>query len=113
MSDESEPPPFEYLLECSRTSLRSFISKKLNSSANLRKELNEVLSEWVEARALAILGEWFVVHGEKLIALAVEPRTEIKLEEKKDDALPIAPPKPQYDFWRVDGRRFNSRRRAG
>lgn len=113
MSDDTEPPPFEYLLDCSKTSLHSFIASRLNKSANLRKELLAVLNEWIEARALAMLGEWFDMHGEKLMELAAQPRGQIMLWETKDDALPVAPPKKQYDFWRVDGRRFNSRRRAG
>ncbi len=42
-------PPLKYLADCSEASLESFELSRLNQIANLRKELREVLDEWVEA----------------------------------------------------------------
>jgi len=74
-----------------------------------------VAQQWVEERAMALLAEWLIEHGEELIVLASEPRKlpqESGEEEKKPDALPLAKPQ-RFEFWRHGERRFASRRRAG
>jgi hypothetical protein len=63
-------PPLGFLLDCSRTSLKNFWLSNLNRSANTKKHVQELLSEWIEATALAMLCEWMDKHGEELIVLA-------------------------------------------
>jgi hypothetical protein len=67
----SEPvPPIGYLLECSKHSLKCFVLARMNESSELRKHLQQLLPEWVEATALAMLAEWFEKHGEALLVIA-------------------------------------------
>lgn len=109
--NENSPfdPPIAYLFERSKARLHEFHVKQLNKSANSRKELLSVAQQWVEERAMALLAEWLIQHGEELVVLASEPRkTE---EEKMPDALPVAKPQ-RFEFWRHGERRYSSRRRA-
>jgi len=46
-----------YLLTCSDTSRDAFVLAKLDQSAKLRKEIGRLLNEWIEAEALAMLGD--------------------------------------------------------
>ncbi len=71
--DNEKVPPLEYLLACSKTSLHSFWLLQMNREANLRKELLALEKEWIEATALALLAEWFRVHGEALMAAIISP----------------------------------------
>jgi hypothetical protein len=47
----------EYLFTSSGASLESFHLSRLNAVANLRKELHEILDEWVEAEVQARLAQ--------------------------------------------------------
>ena len=108
----SDPPPLQYLLECSRTSLQNFMTAQMNRAANNRKHIHQIADEWVEARALVLLSEWFTLYGEELIVLAAKPPetrhvAEHKPQEHINDSLT---PKWRYEFWR--SQRRHDRRRA-
>ena len=45
----SAKPPVQYLAGASEISLESFELARLNRIANLRKELHQVMEEWIEA----------------------------------------------------------------
>lgn len=104
----SEPPPISYLLECSQNSLKSFLTAQLNKSANSRKELRAVLDEWVEARAMALLAEWLLVHGAEILTLSTQPQPETPKQEEPKHEKPLL---TTYEFWRSEQRHV--RRRAG
>jgi len=75
-------PPFEYLLDSSKTSLHEFWNLHLNDAANRRKEMQRLVPDWIEATAMALLAEWFSLHGETLVAAAgADPETRAKLLE--------------------------------
>lgn len=59
-----------YLLTCSDLSRDSFILAKLDQSAQLRKEVARLLNEWIEAEALAMLGD--MIREAKRTTVAVE-----------------------------------------
>jgi len=80
-------PPFEYLLECSKKSLQAFLLTQLNNSAERRKEVNQLLDEWVEAESLARLATWFEAYGESLVALASSPPDEANGKQLRIDFL--------------------------
>ena len=42
-------PPLKYLATCSQMSLESVELSRLNLAANLRKEFQEVLDEWIDS----------------------------------------------------------------
>ena len=44
-------PPLEYLARCSQASLESLELMRLNRAANLRKEFEELLNQWIDAEA--------------------------------------------------------------
>jgi hypothetical protein len=46
-------PPLDYLATCSKASLEAFELARLNRAANLRKELRDILEEWIEAEGEA------------------------------------------------------------
>ncbi len=48
-----QTPSLSYFLTSSDTSLESFELSRLNSVSNLRKEMNDVMEEWVEAEVQA------------------------------------------------------------
>lgn len=62
-------PPFEFLLTCSRTSLREYQLSKLNGITEARKEIRDVLERWVEETALSMLAEWIGEHGAAMVVL--------------------------------------------
>lgn len=51
-------PPLEYLHWVSDPGLHDFLLRKLNDAELRRKEVRDVLEEWVQAEALAMLAEW-------------------------------------------------------
>jgi hypothetical protein len=54
------PSSFDYLLKCSLTSLEGFELARLNRIANLRKELRELVEEWVAAEVEARVSRWLL-----------------------------------------------------
>lgn len=54
--------PLEYLLTSSQRSLEAFELSRLACSSNLRKEICQVLDEWVEAEVSARLTRWILEH---------------------------------------------------
>ena len=56
----SSPPPLEYLVTSSQAGLENFELGKLNKIANLRKELREVVEEWIEAETQSRLARWIL-----------------------------------------------------
>jgi hypothetical protein len=53
-------PPLEYLVTSSQTSLEAFELTRLNRAANLRKELREILEEWLKTEVDARLARWIL-----------------------------------------------------
>lgn len=53
-------PVFDYLQSCSQPSLESFELSRLSQVAKLRKELREVVEEWIEAEVQARLARWLL-----------------------------------------------------
>src|ERR1700683_1291470 len=74
---KSDVPPLKYLLECSEISLKSFRLAQLTNAADASKDLRRVLDDWIEARALVLLAQWFEQYGAELVALAGAPAAEL------------------------------------
>jgi hypothetical protein len=53
-------PPLEYLVTASQTSLEAFELAQLNRSANLRKELRDILDEWLQTEVDARVSRWIL-----------------------------------------------------
>jgi hypothetical protein len=53
-------PPWEFLLSASRNSLQSYELTRLSHAANLRKEINALLDQWLEENASAMLARWLM-----------------------------------------------------
>lgn len=54
------PPPVEFLISTSNTSLEAFELARLNKAANLRKEFRQVLEEWVESEVESRIARWIL-----------------------------------------------------
>ena len=53
-------PELHYLLHCSSASLEAFELGRLNRIANLGKELDDLVEEWIEAEVEARLSRWIL-----------------------------------------------------
>lgn len=53
-------PPLEYLVTSSQAGLENFELARLNKIANLRKELREIVEEWIEAETQSRLARWIL-----------------------------------------------------
>jgi hypothetical protein len=52
--------PFDYLAGCSKPGLESFELSRLSQAARLRKEMREIVEEWIEAEVQARLARWLL-----------------------------------------------------
>lgn len=64
----------DYLATCSKTSLESFELARLNDLANLRKQMIDIVNEWVEADIQARIAEWVLIHRRQQAALRRLPQ---------------------------------------
>lgn len=53
MSTRVIAPPWEYLRNASQPSLQSFELSRLNHAADIRKEIDSLLDQWLEETAAA------------------------------------------------------------
>ncbi len=60
MSDAK--PPFHFIATCSKISLQSYELARLDAAARLRRQLQEVTDEWIEAEVEARLARWALDH---------------------------------------------------
>ena len=67
MSDAK--PPFHFIATCSQISLQSYELARLNAAARLRRQLQEVTDQWIEAEVEARLARWALDHRRR------DPRT--------------------------------------
>jgi hypothetical protein len=56
----NSPPPLEYLVTSSQAGLENFELGKMNQIANLRKELGDLIEEWIEAETQSRLARWIL-----------------------------------------------------
>ena len=91
-------PPLDYLLACSEAGLESFEMSRLNRIANLRRELRDVLDEWMEAEVNARIARWLLeckrAESSAAGATALLPPMSLLLGPQ---ALPFLPPMPGAD----------------
>jgi len=92
--------PWEFLLSASRTTLQSYELSRLAHSANLRKEIGELLDQYLEENSSAMLARWLIDQREKS-ALAVPDDGEADSESAaaaqsaSDNVLPDRVPLPR------------------
>jgi len=95
---ERTRPPLDYLLTCSSAGLESFEMSRLNRIANLRRELRDVLDDWMEAEVNARVARWLLEckRSESRAAGAppLLPPVSLLLGPQ---ALPFLPPIPGAD----------------
>ncbi len=99
-------PPLDYLAHCSQESLESVELSRLNLAANLRKEFQEILNEWIEsevdARLARTILDWRRKHhhpresepgNPPALAVAV-PSDPRHLRQSGQLTIPFPPPFP-------------------
>jgi hypothetical protein len=69
-------PPWKFLCSASSFSLQSFELSRLNHSANLRKEIGQLLDQWMEESATALLARWLLEQRERSARLGETSATE-------------------------------------
>jgi hypothetical protein len=65
----STQPPWDFLLSASRTTLQSYELSRLSHAANLRKEIVNLVNNWVEENSNAMLARLLMDRGEEQVCL--------------------------------------------
>jgi hypothetical protein len=60
MGPENIKPAWEYLRDASKITLQSFELSRLNHAANLRKQVDNLLSQWLDETAAALLARFLL-----------------------------------------------------
>jgi hypothetical protein len=68
-------PPWDFFHDASVASLESYELSRLNSSANLRRQITALLDQWVEDNSHALLAHW-VRHERQHLPRAVSTTSE-------------------------------------
>ncbi len=82
-------PPVHYLLSCSEPSLESLELARLNHIANCRKQLREIVDQWIEAEVEARLARWILDQR----------------RERDQGVIPFPEPKLERNIIRSPGRK--------
>ncbi|HUN62692.1 MAG TPA: hypothetical protein VMU53_11915 [Candidatus Sulfotelmatobacter sp.] len=75
MSQFRPQAPWEFLLSASRTTLQSYELSRLAHAANLRKEIGELLDQYMEESTSAMLARWLIEQRERSVLSATIPET--------------------------------------
>ena len=81
-------PQLDFLAAFSRTSLESFELSRLNLVANLRKELHQLVDEWIEAEIESRIARWLIEDR------GTNPRDPAPITPESSAALRIPAPAP-------------------
>ena len=68
--------PVELLFDCSKTTLQEYVLARLNSSANLKKELRSLIEMTLDCLVEARFGQWMMEHREELRGMTSLPVSE-------------------------------------
>jgi len=66
--------PWEFLLSASRNTLQSYELSRLAHAANLKKEITELLDQWLQETTAANLARWLIEQRQRAVAVADEPQ---------------------------------------
>jgi hypothetical protein len=81
-------PPWDYLHDASSPSLESFALSRLNHAANIRREIEALIDQWIEDTAQALLAQW-VREDRALTHSVIHPvRTKPQVEFAFAEPLP-------------------------
>jgi hypothetical protein len=83
MTKYKTQPPWEFLLTASRNTLQSYELSRLGHASNLRKEIGELLDQWLDENASAMLARWLI--KQRALAQATEDST-VEAEEMRDES---------------------------
>jgi hypothetical protein len=81
-------PPLEYLVTSSQTAVESFELSRLNRVSNLRKEIRQIVDEWIAAESEARIARWI------LDCRRGQTDDAAPLSTPATEALPEKPPSP-------------------
>jgi hypothetical protein len=88
----NEPPPsLKFLESASDRSLESYELSRLNHASNLRKEIAELIDQWLEESAAALLARWLLEHRRQLRASRNSRPKSLDPDynsERSDDLIP-------------------------
>jgi hypothetical protein len=88
VSEKAELIALSYLLGGSQVSLQNTLLNRLADAQNRRKEIIELLDAWAERHAEVLLLEWFVKHGDELMASVTRMETVIELKRLAEPEKP-------------------------
>ena len=89
------PLPLEYLVTSSQSSVESFELSRLNRVSNLRKEIRQIVDEWIAAEAEARIARWI------LDCRRAQTDDAAPLHAPATGALPSTPPSPAAEHQEI------------
>jgi hypothetical protein len=95
LTRHSTPPPWDFLLSASHTSLQSYELSRLNHAANLRKEIVQLVNNWVEENSAAMLARWLMDHREHHVCVGVPGAEPPEGSHSASDNFLAEPPLPR------------------
>jgi len=84
------PPPFDYLTACSQVGLESYELSRLNHISNVRKQLRDLVEQWIEASISARLARRLVASKHAAPNLRIRLRRPALRTFSQQCALPFA-----------------------
>lgn len=83
--------PPRYLRDCSDACLDGFLMKSFDESAGLRKELREVIQEYIVAEARALFAEWVKECREASRIIGLQETADQRASPDVDDKPALGP----------------------
>lgn len=83
------PPPWEYLGDCSETSLQNFMLAQLNLAASLRKSITADTDKLNESLALAEVARIFIEENDALVRIASLRQGVLDFPGRRKELRPI------------------------
>ncbi len=87
MTKYKTQPPWEFLLTASRNTLQSYELSRLGHASNLRKEIGELLDQWLDENASAMVARWLIKQRAQATENSAEETGETRDESASDNFL--------------------------
>jgi hypothetical protein len=84
--DPSSRPKWDFFHDASIASLQSFELSRLNSAANLRRQVAALLDQWIDDNSQALLARW--VREQRALRPAPERTVDLELGAACESLLP-------------------------
>jgi hypothetical protein len=88
---KTDQPLLDFLATCSEISLQSFELARLSEISNYKKQISELLDEWVETDVQARLAEWALKSRRQQLQRRSAKLRRKRVAQRQDRSLPLFP----------------------